>query len=101
MFSKDISPRVLIGSCLVLAALFAWFLRSYLRLRHVPGQFLASLTNIPRLLWVLSNRAHDIHIALHKKYGPLVRFGPNMVSIQDPAEISNIYGISNKFAKVN
>src|SRR4030088_528640 len=95
MLSKDMSPKLLIGSFLVLTTLVTWFLRSYLRLRHVPGPFLASLTNIPRLSWVLSNRAHDIHIALHKKYGPLVRFGPNMVSVQDPAEISTIYGINN------
>jgi len=88
----------------VLASLlvtFLWLLRSYLRLRHVPGPFLASLTNFPRLSWVLTGRAHDIHIGLHRKYGKIVRFGPNMVSVADPAEIPNIYSFSGKFAKVN
>src|SRR5438034_1101078 len=75
-------------------------LRCYTKLRHVPGPFLASLTNIPRVNWVLTNRAHDIHIALHRKYGNLVRFGPNMVSVGDPTEIPNIYGFTGKFVKV-
>ena len=77
-----------------------WFLQSYVRLRHVPGPLLASLTNLPRASWVVSNRAHDIHIALHRKYGKLVRFGPNMISVADPAEIANIYGFTGKFRKV-
>src|SRR2546429_8194413 len=93
-----LSPMLVVIS--LLAALLLWSLRSYARLRHVPGPFLASLTNIPRMSWVLSGRAHDVHISLHRKYGKLVRFGPNMVSVGDPAEIPNIYGFSGKFAKV-
>ncbi|KAL4903514.1 hypothetical protein BDW74DRAFT_186129 [Aspergillus multicolor] len=73
--------------------------RSYLRLSHIPGPFLAKLTNIPRFTWVLSNKAHDIHVALHRKYGPLVRFGPNMVSIADPKEVSHVYAFSNPWVK--
>lgn len=67
-------------------------LTAYARLRHIPGPLLAKLTNIPRFLWVRSYRAHDIHIDLHRKYGPIVRFGPNMVAVADPAEIGKIYG---------
>lgn len=70
-------------------------------LRHVPGPLLASITNIPRVLWVLSNRAHDIHISLHERYGKLVRFGPNMVSVGDATEISKIYGFGRRFVKVS
>lgn len=39
------------------------------------------------------------YIALHCKYGPLVRFGPDMVFSSSPAEISKIYGFSLKFTK--
>lgn len=74
---------------------------SYYRLSHVPGPFLASFTNLSRLSWVLSNRAHDIHTALHRQYGPLVRFGPNMVSIADPAEVGNIYRFVKPWLKVS
>lgn len=78
-----------------------WSFRSYFRLRHVPGPFIAAWTNLPRLSWVLSNRAHDIHIQLHRQYGKMVRFGPNMVSISNPAEIPAIYGFNPVFQKVS
>ena len=82
----------------VIAAL-VWNLQSYFRLRSIPGPSWAAWTNYPRLRWVLKGNAHDTHIALHRKYGRLVRFGPNMVSISDPAEISNIYGFNGKYLK--
>ncbi|KAL8876511.1 MAG: hypothetical protein Q9192_008845, partial [Flavoplaca navasiana] len=74
-----------------------WNLKSYLRLRHIPGPFLASLTNLPRLSWVYSNRAGEIHTTLHRRYGPIVRCGPNMVSVADPAQINTIYDIHGKW----
>ena len=73
---------------------------SYLRLRQVPGPFLAAWTNLPRVSWALSKRAHEIHIELHEKYGDLVRFGPNMVSISDPREIPTLYPMRPGFVKV-
>jgi len=90
-------------SFIVLALLTTFLfytLYDYLRLRHIPGPFFASVSNIQRLYWVLSGRAHDHHIALHKKYGPLVRMGPNMVSVGDPSETGKIYGITGKYKKV-
>ena len=77
-----------------------WSFQSYLSLRQIPGPFLAAISNLPRVSWITSDRAHDIHIDLHKKYGKLVRFGPNMVSVGDPAEIPNLYGFTGKFPKV-
>lgn len=77
-----------------------WSFYSYFRLRDVPGPSIAAWTNLPRLSWVLSNRAHEIHLQLHRQYGKIVRFGPNMVSISDPAEISVIYGFNPIFQKV-
>jgi len=88
---------------ILLSALLLFFVhlwRTYARLRHVPGPFLASLSNIPRFYWVSTWKAHQVHIALHKKYGKLVRLGPNMVSVGDPAEISKIYGVGGNFIKV-
>jgi hypothetical protein len=85
---------------LVLLLVVAWIAQTYVKLSHIPGPLLPSLTNISRALWVQSNHAHDIHIALHKKYGKVVRFGPNFVSVQDPKEISQIYNYAGTFAKV-
>ena len=75
--------------------------RSYYRLAQIPGPFFAKFTNIPRFSWVLSYSAHEIHTALHRQYGPLVRFGPNMVSVADPAEVGNIYGFVKPWLKVS
>ncbi|KAL8707634.1 MAG: hypothetical protein Q9220_007372 [cf. Caloplaca sp. 1 TL-2023] len=38
-------------------------------------------------------------IALHRKYGRLVRTGPNEVSVSDPAAIKTIYAPGSKFKK--
>ena len=73
---------------------------SYFRLSHIPGPFWAKFTNFPRFSWVLTYRAHEIHIALHRQYGPIVRFGPNMVSVGDPKEIGTIYGFKQSWRKV-
>ncbi|RAK98993.1 cytochrome P450 [Aspergillus ibericus CBS 121593] len=89
-------PVVLAVGTLLLAA---WLLRSYLRLRHIPGPWLSALTNVPRSYWVWTNRSHDIHIDLHRKYGRLVRFGPNMISVTDPQEIPHIYSFAGTFGK--
>lgn len=84
-----------------IAFLFNWTAKSYSRLSHIPGPILSAFTNLPRFLWVLSYKAHDKHIAKHREYGPIVRFGPNMVSVGDPAEISSIYRFSRPFMKVS
>lgn len=85
---------------LLIATYLGHALVGYLRLRHIPGPFIPSISNIPRLYWVLTGRAHDIHIALHERYGSLVRMGPNMVSVGDPKEIGKIYGITGRYKKV-
>ncbi|GAB1316613.1 hypothetical protein MFIFM68171_06823 [Madurella fahalii] len=83
----------------VLAVQLVVVVRSYWRLSHIPGPVLSRFTNLPRFLWVLSNRAHDVHIAQHRRYGPIVRFGPNMVSVGSPAEVNNIYRFSKPWPK--
>ena len=76
------------------------FSRTYWRLRHIPGPFWARVTNLQRVSWVRSRRAHEIHMELHDKYGDCVRFGPNMVSDSDPAAIATVYPIRPGFPKV-
>ena len=86
----------------ILTALFYSFraVRTYLKLSHIPGPLATGFSNIPRVSWVLSKRAHDIHIGLHEQYGDLVRFGPNMVSVANPAAIPIIYPLRAGFVKV-
>ncbi|KAK4235918.1 cytochrome P450 [Achaetomium macrosporum] len=96
---------------LALASLAVWlvvhYTRQYLRLAHIPGPVLAGFSNLPRLWWVYRRDAHHVHIAQHRKYGaapagagaakpgwaPLVRYGPNAVSVGSAAVIDTIYRI--------
>lgn len=96
----DLPTAIHVAVLVLVVALPLVLLRQYVRLWHVPGPFWARWSNLPRFFWVLSRRAHEIHIELHEKHGKLVRMGPNMVSVGDPAEIRNIYGITDKFKKV-
>lgn len=48
---------------------------------------------------VYNNKSHDEDIQLHRKYGNIVRLAPNPLSIADPAEINQIYGIGTRFYK--
>lgn len=78
-----------------------YVVRQRMKQSHVRGPFLASITNIPRMRWGYSGRAHEIHIELHKKYGNLVRLGPNCISVGDPLAIPQIYGTGANFPKVS
>ncbi|KAJ5098536.1 hypothetical protein N7532_005537 [Penicillium argentinense] len=72
----------------------------YWRLQHVSGPFFAKFTNLQRVWWVKTGRAHEYHREMHAMYGPVVRFGPNMVSISDPQAIPAIYPSRPGFPKV-
>ena len=68
---------------------------------HIPGPALASCTGFWRLWDVRRGSAHLTHLKLHQQYGPLVRIGPNHISVGDPKAISIIYGLKNGFTKVH
>jgi hypothetical protein len=69
-------------------------------LSSIPGPALAGWTGLWRLFDVSKGDAHNTAIKLHRKYGSLVRIGPNHVSVGDPAAIPIIYGLKSGFTKV-
>ena len=77
------------------------YVRSYWRLKDIPGPVLAKLTDLQRVWWVKTGRAHEFHRDMHAMYGPIVRFGPNMVSVSDPRVIPTIYPSRPGFPKVS
>ncbi|KAG6359545.1 hypothetical protein INS49_013066 [Diaporthe citri] len=100
--SLDSSPKL--SASLAFLALFlslvVYYARQYYRLSHIPGPFLARFSNIPRFLWVYHRDAHNVHIAQHSQYAtpgskwaPLVRYGPNAVSVGSAAAVETIYRI--------
>ena len=100
IFEKFKAEPALAISGTAIVFLLIWTTKTYSRLSHIPGPFLSNFTNLPRFLWVLSYKAHEKHIQQHRKYGPIVRFGPNMVSVGSPPEISTIYKFSRPWIKV-
>jgi cytochrome P450 len=73
-------------------------------LRDVPGPFLARYTRLWYFWSVWQGDFHHVNIALHKKYAKpgeenalIVRVGPSMYSLAEPAKI--VYGIGSKMPK--
>lgn len=69
-------------------------------LRTLPGPFLARISGLYRLSLVYRGDAPQQYRKVHEKYGPVVRVGPNHVSVADPSMIPVIYGIGSGFLKV-
>jgi hypothetical protein len=91
---------ILVRLLVALLVVSVYFFRVRLRLSHIPGPFLASLTNIHRRRWVTTGRAQAIHTELHRKYGKVVRAGPNTVFVSDPVAIPAIYRFNEPYQKV-
>lgn len=84
-----------------LAVLYIFYNVSRPGLLGIPGPWLAKVSNLYRLRLNQKGRfSHDI-LDLHRKYGPYVRIGPDVVSIADTRLVSSIYGRgAANFAKV-
>jgi hypothetical protein len=89
----------LLAIVLLCLCLFAIYCRTLHPLANVPGPFTASFSRF----WLIKHsHAGDMHrtmIAMHEKYGSLVRIGHNEVSISDPQTIKTVYGAGSKYAK--
>jgi hypothetical protein len=76
------------------------FLRAkYNGLQHIPGPPIAAFTKFWRFFDVHRGHSHLTAIALHRKYGKLVRIAPNIISVADPEEIATIYSTKGDFTK--
>lgn len=69
-------------------------------LKHVPGPYLAKLTNIYLLLIYYRRRQYPVTRHLHDRYGAAVRIGPNHVSLNDPTLLKKIYDMKGQYVKV-
>ena len=99
VFSINIYHVVWVTAFLLLLRLF--YSRYFHGINHIPGPFVASCTDLWRLRQAQKRRPELSHIRLHQKYGPLVRIGPNAVSVSDPQAISVIYALNGGFVKSN
>ena len=60
-------------------------------LRHVPGPFIASFSNLWKLYAAYHEDMPEKNVAVHDHYGPVVRTGQRTVSCSDPSALSVIY----------
>lgn len=67
---------------------------------NVPGPFLASLSDLYRFRLVWLEDVSDRSLRLHRKYGPLLRLGPNYVSASSSESVHAIYRSGTGFQKV-
>ncbi|KAJ9611683.1 hypothetical protein H2200_004867 [Cladophialophora chaetospira] len=89
-------PVLLVVGLLVLSLIYN---RLRPGLRSIPGPPVAAYSKLWRLHDVWKGHAHMTAINIHNKYGPVVRIGPNHVSIADPSMIPIIYGTKENFTK--
>ncbi|PVI08119.1 cytochrome P450 [Periconia macrospinosa] len=68
--------------------------------RHdIPGPILAKISPLYRIYMFLSGQGPLKYFHLHKKYGPVVRTGPNHISLSDSSLIPIIHDSKQKYLK--
>ncbi|KAH7131305.1 cytochrome P450 [Dactylonectria macrodidyma] len=88
------------GAVVLVVHLFASLIHSIRSpLKTVPGPFLARFTDGWYFWAVRQGRFDQQNQEIHQKYGPVVRYGPNRYSINDPHAAKIIYGLGAQFAK--
>ncbi|KAG7123705.1 Cytochrome monooxygenase sdnT like protein [Verticillium longisporum] len=91
-------PAVLLA--VVLAACAIIFYRLALHpLARVPGPKLAAISNVWHALHVRDGRMFVLGKTLHKKYGPVVRVGPNEVWFDSKDAFKSIYRAGSGYEK--
>ncbi|KAF5668798.1 cytochrome P450 monooxygenase [Fusarium denticulatum] len=94
-------PLALISLAISYKAVLILYETFFSRLRNIPGPTLARFTDLWYVYRVRQGHFEHDNISLHRKYGPIVRYGPNRYSFDHPEAAQIIYGVgkSDKFAK--
>lgn len=93
--------NLLYAACVALAGIIAL---SIIRAaaspqRSIPGPFLARFTRLWYLLRVSRGGFERENIALHRRYGPVVRVAPGMFSVDLPEAVTSVYGANARMPK--
>ncbi|KKA24841.1 Benzoate 4-monooxygenase [Rasamsonia emersonii CBS 393.64] len=79
------------GGCLLALLVYIIYQRFLHPLAKYPGPFLASLTDLWQVHQFMTLKQPYHLTELHEKYGPIVRYGPDKLSITDESSIPLIY----------
>ncbi|KAF4339672.1 pisatin demethylase [Fusarium beomiforme] len=86
-------------------ALFVWFplssVYAWYRLRHIPGPFFGKFTYLWVAYLTITGKQHHHLVDLNRKYGPLVRVGPNEVLVDNPDLIRKVSSTRNTYTRGN
>ena len=93
-------PFVAWVSILVLSCLQTLRTRYRRGLTTIPGPFIASISNLWKINAVYKGDMPRRNMAVHQKYGPVVRIGPNHVSFASPQALHTIHSSRQAYAKV-
>ena len=91
-----------------LVALFVLVVLKLLSIRYsrglnrYNGPFIASFSDLWKCWYAYghSTKKNDIYVDVHRKFGDVVRIGPNNLSFADPRALSEIYGTKGSQQKV-
>ncbi|KAI1428668.1 pisatin demethylase [Xylaria sp. FL1777] len=72
---------------------------TWYRLQHVPGPFLAKFSYLWLIRTAQGGQQYYVHRDLCKKYGPLVRIGPNELTTDDPDILRRAGGVRSTYGK--
>lgn len=86
---------VLVGTLLLRAV----YKRYASPLRRYPGPVLASVSRLWKVASTASGQTHLDHIALHRRYGPVVRIAPGEVSVASPEAARALLSAGKRFFK--
>jgi hypothetical protein len=88
-----------LGAFIVIRSLLFLYQSLTSSLRNIPGPWQTRFTKLWFFERVRKGQFEHENIALHRKYGKIVRIAPDHYSIDDPDAIKQVYGIGTKFAK--
>ena len=95
---RDIVTYIPIGAGALAAYYVFSSFASWFRLRHVPGPFLASVS----YTWLMRNNFLGIsnrQLLSIRKYGSVVRVGPNYVLTDDPVALRRISAVRSPYGR--
>ncbi|KAI0017179.1 cytochrome P450 [Xylariomycetidae sp. FL0641] len=70
-------------------------------LRSYPGPWLASCSRVWKVYSTATEASQFDHIALHQKYGPVVRIAPNELSFASPQAARGVLAAGKRFYKTD
>jgi hypothetical protein len=95
--SSLISHPLLTALLLLTPYLLYSFGNSYFHLRHIPGPWVSTFTDLYLIYRTWRGSTFRDLNTLYNQYGPIFRIAPNFVVVADPAEVRKIWGVRSQF----